>query len=436
MTRTADQALELLRSRAGLVANLSTTEDWQKRQAYVRGQLQQTIARGLPAKKPPLGVTVTGVVEASGYTVHKLYFQSQPQYFVTAGLFVPDPARFPPPRPAVLFASGHAAQSFRLSHANDASESYQLVANNLASKGFVVLAYDPPSQGERVMYFNTTSQLSDVGGCVVNWTSGDNIGGSCTTEHNYYGRQLLLNNVTASAMWLWDGTRALDVLLSYSLGSKPAEGDHSTPCGSGGVPCNLVDPQRVGMAGCSGGGTQTAYLSAYDSRVSAASIACYMSTFAVDFQYEGSADAEQQWPSGLLRGLDKPDLLTARAPKPTQVLLTTDDVCFPVQGGRQAYREQLAAFSALSPGTATSSSLRKSEAMWHHGYTKPNREALYGFFQSVFNVSGDSTELAVPPIPVSRLKVHSLAQRRQRHVGAQLVATPEVRCRSRTQGRS
>ena len=97
-----------------------------------------------------------------------------------------------------------------------------------------------------------------------------------------------------------------------------------------------VDPSRMGVAGCSGGGVQAAYIAALDPRIHAASIACYTSTFAVDFAPAagvpgvavgggGQPEGEQQWGPwlGATPTLDKPDLLVARAPRPTQVLLTT-----------------------------------------------------------------------------------------------------------------
>ena len=62
-----------------------------------------------------------------------------------------------------------------------------------------------------------------------------------------------------------------------------------------------IDPRRLGVAGCSGGGVQAAYISAMDDRVSAASIACYESTLTVDYAPTsaggggGPAEGEQQW---------------------------------------------------------------------------------------------------------------------------------------------
>ena len=95
---------------------------------------------------------------------------------------------------------------------------------------------------------------------------------------------------------------------------------------------DLVDPSRLGMAGCSGGGTQTSYLSSFDERVAASSTACYASDLAVDFTWEGSADGEQRWPGALPLHLNKADLFVARAPKATHLCLTTNDGCFPLAG--------------------------------------------------------------------------------------------------------
>lgn len=61
------------------------------------------------------------------------------------------------------------------------------------------------------------------------------------------------------SFWLWDEQAALDY-----LGSLP-----------------YVNASMMGVAGCSGGGTQASYIGAMDPRIQAASIACYISTFRV-----------------------------------------------------------------------------------------------------------------------------------------------------------
>ena len=139
-----------------------------------------------------------------------------------------------------------------------------------------------------------------------------------------------------------------------------------------------VDADNLGVTGCSGGGTQSSYLGSVDKRIKAASIACYMSTFETDYNYNygGEYDGEQTWPRAAIYGLDKPDLLEVRAPRPTQVLLTTEDNCFPFAGGQRAVAEAAPAFAAYGAAAA----LNVSTAVYHHGWCNRNREAMYQFF--------------------------------------------------------
>jgi hypothetical protein len=74
--------------------------------------------------------------------------------------------------------------------------------------------------------------------------------------------------------------------------------------------------------------------------------------------------------------LDKPDLLQIRAPRPTQVLLTTTDQCFPPQGGHAAVNESLPAFAALGGGASGAANLWVHEAQHYHGYVNGNREQV------------------------------------------------------------
>jgi dipeptidyl aminopeptidase/acylaminoacyl peptidase len=71
------------------------------------------------------------------------------------------------------------------------------------------------------------------------------------------GIQSLLGGESLARAMVWDGMRALDVLAE-----RPE-----------------VDAKRMGVAGCSGGGTLTAYLAALDERVQAAAPACYISAW-------------------------------------------------------------------------------------------------------------------------------------------------------------
>lgn len=257
---------------------------------------------------------------------------------------------------------------------SSAEDDYQVVQLNLVARGFTVLALDPIGEGERWQY-------PEVGDLT-----------SPTTQHEYLARQLQLNGVSAMAFWLWDEMIALDYLESL----------------------NYVDANLLGAVGCSGGGTQTAYVGAMDDRVKAASMACYMSTFAIDRAWApgGKSDGEQSWAHGVFMGLDKPDLLEVRAPKATQVLVTADDSCFPAQGGRDAVAEARHGFAAL--GAASNLSL--TQGVYHHGYMLTTRMALYEFMCGTIGVDrtnancSSGVELAVPEFSDRDLTVTTTGQ--------------------------
>lgn len=221
-------------------------------------------------------------------------------------------------------------------------------------------------------------------------------------------------------LYVQDGKRALDYLMS-----RPE-----------------VATDRIGMTGCSGGGTQTAYLSAVDKRIQAASVACYSSSFEVsqnavffikkpssfattgpgqaqrnfntarhvlllyqvDFAWQGSADAEQVWPGGLSAGLNKADLTVSRAPHATQLLLTSLDQCFPLAGGRMCFADAAPAFGPQ--GSSSSANITKTEAEGPHGMQNRTRQALYGFMQhhlQKLTVLNTTEDFSIKPFKMSQV---------------------------------
>lgn len=219
----AAKASAYLDQRERDVRALSTREDWLERQRRVRETLLRVV--GPFPERTPLRPRVTGAFEREGIRVEKVVYESVPGYHVTAALFLPADAR--EPRPGIVYFSGHSELAFR-------SSAYQHVILNLVRKGFVVLAIDPVGQGERLEYIDAAT--------------GDTLVRPNTAHHSYSGAQLFLTGSSQASLMIWDGIRAIDYLVS-----RPE-----------------VDPARIGVTGRSGGGTQAAYVAAFDDRVVAA----------------------------------------------------------------------------------------------------------------------------------------------------------------------
>jgi len=352
------EAQELLTARSKKVAALRSKADWERRQAEVRDALVRLM--GPFPEKSPLNARITGTVQARGFRVEKVVFESMPRFYVTGCLFVPDNLKGK--APAILDVIGHTDVAFR-------AVSYQQLILNLVDKGFIVFAVDPVGQGERLQYYDPERGVSKVGGA--------------TAEHSYLGKQCFLTGSSAAHYFAWDGIRAIDYLVS-----RPE-----------------VDPGRIGVTGISGGGTQTSYISALDERVKAAAPSNYICGLSRLFESIGPQDAEQNLLGGVTAGIDHGDFLEVRAPKPTLVVATTRDF-FSIQGARETVAEARRAFEALG----SPSNLSIFEDDHGHGYTKKTREAIYAFFQRYLENPGSPEDRTLEPLSRADLTVTPTGQ--------------------------
>ena len=137
------------------------------------------------------------------------------------------------------------------------------------------MAIDPISQGERIQLYDPDKKISLLGA------------GAITREHSYLGTQTLISGTSIARYFIWDGIRGIDYLLTR----------------------DEVDPQRLGVTGQSGGGTQAAYLYAFDERIKAGAIVNYITGFRRLLESIGPQDAEQNFYHGVLKGITHADLL-------------------------------------------------------------------------------------------------------------------------------
>lgn len=281
---------------------------------------------GLPEQRPPLNAKIVGQQKRRGYRLEKVIFESQPNHYVTAALFLPDPERFKPPYPGVVLSCGHSNEA-------KAYSAYAGASALMALNGVACLAFDPIDQGER-------HQWRDPDGKFTLWG---------TAAHTMIGKGSILLGRNTARFEIWDAMRAVDYLQS-----RPD-----------------VDPKRIGATGISGGGTQTAYLMALDSRVWAAAPGCYLcSLYGRLLKTNGPQDAEQNIFGQLAIGMDHADYCMMRAPQPTLILAATQDY-FNVEDAWMSFRMAKRLYGRLGYPER----MELAETDEKHGFSVQLREA-------------------------------------------------------------
>ncbi len=198
-------------------------KDWEAYSAELRKKISASTGM-LVQHQLPLRYKEMIVQKQQGYTAKNICFQTRIGVSATAGLFVPDGKG---PFPAVMVLCGHSPNGRFY-------DKYQAVAQALARHGYVALLMDPWGAGERTTVYG---QMEYHGG---------NLGAS-----------LMDAGETLMGMQLTDNIRGIDLLCSLPY----------------------VDTARIGATGASGGGNQTMWLAAMDTRVKAAVPVVSVGTF-------------------------------------------------------------------------------------------------------------------------------------------------------------
>lgn len=349
-------AQQQLDRRAAEIQKIRTVEEAERRKQHVREKILEIIG-GLPDHAGPLNAKVTGRIEKPNYVIEKVIFESLPQFYVTANLYLP---KQPGRHPGVLIALGHW---------DEGKAAEQQLAANLAMKGFVALAWDPIGQGERVQAYDARTSKS--------------LGAWSVEQHFQAGGQSLLAGESFARYRIWDAKRALDYLVS-----RPE-----------------VDAERIGCTGCSGGGTVTTYISALDSRIKAAAPACYMTSFRMLFAGR-IGDSEMSLPHFLSSGLELTDFVELFAPKPWLIVNTIGDF-FPLEGARQIYEESQSWYRLYGAEDRIGWAVGPGE----HGTPQPIREDIYRWMiRWLNNAKGDGREETVETLPAHELRATPTGQ--------------------------
>lgn len=327
----------------------SSSEAAQARQQRMKAWFEPQLTSSFPEKKCVLNARTTGQVDlsASGFRVENILFQSRPNHHVTGNLYLPTERKGP--LPAVLMTCGH-------SDNGKAIAVYQSMCMLLAQNGIICLITDPISQGERYQFLDESGQPATAGG---------------TLTHSLLDYAANLTGTDVVSFEAWDNVRAIDYLIS-----RPE-----------------VDSTRIGITGNSGGGTQTAFLMGYDSRIKVAVPSCYLTSYEGLIGGIGPQDGCQQLYGEGAVGFDHGDFVNMAAPLPIRMLAAEQDY-FPIAYVRRTFSEVQRIYRAL--GAEEKVGLFTYDDK--HGYSRPRRQAGVTWFRRWF--LGDTTAVVEGELPV------------------------------------
>jgi len=292
-----------------VVPRYSSPAEWQRRAAYLREHILAASGLLPPPEKTPLRAEAFDEQKHEDYSVFKVLFQSLPGFFVTGNLYVP---AGPGPFPAVLLPHGHWIYG-RLE--NTEISSVPGSAINLARQGFVAFSYD-------MVGYDDSRQL----------------------PHTFGGLRKNLWGLSLAGLQLWNGIRSLDFLQS-----RPE-----------------VDPQKIGCAGASGGGTQTFLLAAVDERVKVA-----VPVNMISLHMQGGCLCEN--PPGLRLDTNNVELAATIAPRPLLMISATGD--WTAETPQVEYPEMRRLYALAGAEDRVQSVQVNAE----HNYNRETREALYAW---------------------------------------------------------
>lgn len=305
-----------------------------------RQQLRQRLIRswgGFPQEACPLEPRVVGELKRDGYRVEKLILQTRPGVSMTANLYRPEKAGR---KPAVLCVHGH----FGLAKSEPIVQSRCI---GLAKLGFVVLMVDAFGAGER----GIEKPLGEYHGEMVAAT-------------------LWPTGLALAGLQAYDNMRAVDYLISLPE----------------------VDPDRIGVTGCSGGGNQTMYVGAIDERLKCVVPVCSVGRYQA---YLGAACCMCEVTPGALTYTEEAGVLSLVAPRALMVInATRDGFQFSVGEAKKSLAAAEKVFQLYPQAPLPRHVVVDST----HGYNQEMREAMYGWMTKHLKGEGDGSPISEPPI--------------------------------------
>jgi len=271
----------------------------------------------LEGERPPLNAVYVDTLFLDGYRIEKLYYESLPNLYVPANLYVPD--SITSPVPAILYTCGHAETQ---------KVAYQAHPRKFAQLGFVCLIIETIQWGEVLGHHR--------GPYNQGW-------------FNWYSRGYFPGGVEA-----WNGIRGIDLLCS-----RPE-----------------VDSTCLGVTGNSGGGAQSWFIAAIDSRIKASASSCgaglvqsHVQTRTINYHCDCMMPINTYL-------IDFPAIGALIAPRPFMIVSTQEDPLYEIESARQCHQYVETIYDLYG----AEDSLYFVEAPGRHGYNEETRPQIFQFF--------------------------------------------------------
>lgn len=290
---------------------------------------------GFPETPCDLAPRVLETLDRDDYKLEKLLLQTYPGVWMTAHAYVP---KREGKLPAVLCVHGHWKEAKQ-------APAVQARCIGLVKHGYFVLAVDAFGAGERAV--------------------GEALG-------EYHGEMtaatLLPVGKPLSGIQVYENMRAVDYIQS-----RPE-----------------VDPEKIGITGASGGGNQTMYAGAWDSRFKAVVPVCSVGTYNA---YLGTACCMCEVVPGAARFCCEGEILGLVAPRGLMLFNATKDAN---QFSVKEARKSLAVAQTFFDLAGAPAGVQQTVFDWHHDYSQTMRERLYGWMALHLKGEGDGSPLPDP----------------------------------------
>lgn len=312
-----------------------TLAQWEARKAQLRQQILSAAGLNPMPEKTPLNAQIFGRVEGKDYTIEKVLLETWPGFYLGGNLY--RPLNKPGRHPGIASPHGHWNYG-RLENSSTGSIPARCI--NFAKQGYVAFCYD-------MVGYNDTLQ----------------------TPHRFRSAEGELWAFGPLGLQLWDSIRVIDFLQSLPD----------------------VDPERIGMTGASGGGTQTFLLTAVDDRVKWSAPVNMISGI-----MQGGCVCENA--PNLRVGANNIEIGAMMAPRPLMMVSATGDWT------KNTPREEYPAIKHIYELYGKPENVEMIQIDAPHNYNKQSREAVYRFFGKFILGDTDASHFTEKSFPVEPLQ--------------------------------